>query len=667
MYNKKVLQNILNKLDSAKAPANKKDIIIDPRGQWEYPGEITRIPGNETGTDITMAGVPYPVYGEDNTGYGQMMYPDENYTFPGEYVDEYPQMDMAKKGGSKKSKKYSKSLLATNKLFKKNPLFKKKKYKGKTYDPQAMYFESGGALHDCNNPPPTPEEVQKQVLALGLGPTIEGAKKINTARLIREEWEIRCRKKQKVKIVAPPNSVPIDNSNTNTTQIQRPSFNNMVEVDYETPNKSEITMLDENGRVKTTIQYYDVPSIGTLPLKKVGPIQNINIEQQELLPTTTTIKRWDSKANKWIEHQIPYNSPAAERERQREEWRLKNFEQGGLVKAQDGGIKGDQAKRFKYLYEPLHSKILDSDLILNNYESYPLRNQVILENYFFSEPEKDDNRTLPPLTPELRELQNKLLSASDKELNAILKIDWSKMSSIPEVMKKLPKSISYKDALNYMKHLKTLESRGYTLRDGGYIVEELPKAQNGGPYNTAGPAVEQEPVDDGLIEYLNSKPQVYGHEPEDYNTFLAYSETAPENRRPYGDYVYGQSNDYDHYGMWEALGKPKNFEEALQMNPDWEPDPYDGYYHGFSVNPYTGVFLKSGKPGFKPGDTTFMEIAGHYLSPRAQMDTPVFDIDLQRFRYIPNRQYGGSYNIGDEIDEFTKNYLEGQGYTFEEI
>lgn len=28
---------------------------------------------------------------------------------------------------------------------------------------------------------------------------------------------------------------------------------------------------------------------------------------------------------------------------------------------------------------------------------------------------------------------------------------------------------------------------------------------------------------------------------------------------------------------------------------------------------------------------------------------------------------GGSYNIGDEIDEFTKNYLEGQGYTFEEI
>jgi hypothetical protein len=29
----------------------------------------------------------------------------------------------------------------------------------------------------------------------------------------------------------------------------------------------------------------------------------------------------------------------------------------------------------------------------------------------------------------------------------------------------------------------------------------------------------------------------------------------------------------------------------------------------------------------KEGDTTWMEIAGHYLSPRAQVDTPVFDID----------------------------------------
>lgn len=225
--------------------------------------------------------------------------------------------------------------------------------------------------------------------------------------------------------------------------------------------------------------------------------------------------------------------------------------------------------------------------------------------------------------------------------------------------------VKMEDGSEYM-DLTDEEIQAY--RDGGYIVEELPKAQDGIPYNTAGPAIEQEPVDDGLIEYLNSRPQVYGHEPEDYNTFLAYSETAPENRRPYGDYVYGQSNDYDHYGMWEALGKPKNFEEALQINPDWEPDPYDGFYHGFSVNPYTGVFLKSGKPGLKEGDTTFMEIAGHYLSPRAQMDTPVFDIDLQRFRYIPNKQYGGTpkmQNAGTTQKLDSHPFEKGKSYTYE--
>lgn len=138
MYNKKALLEILKNMDSAKAPAKKKDIIVDPMGQWAHPGKVTRIPSN----DITMAGVPYPVYGVDNMGFGQMMYPGQNYTFPGDYVDEYP-LYQAKKGGIK-SKKYSKSLLATNRLFKKNPMFKKKKYKGKTYDPMAMYFQEGG-------------------------------------------------------------------------------------------------------------------------------------------------------------------------------------------------------------------------------------------------------------------------------------------------------------------------------------------------------------------------------------------------------------------------------------------------------------------------------------------------------------------------------------------
>jgi len=63
--------------------------ILDPRGQWAHPGKVTRIPGS----DITMQGVPYPVYGVGSNGQEQMMYPDQEYNFGGaSYVDEYPIM-----------------------------------------------------------------------------------------------------------------------------------------------------------------------------------------------------------------------------------------------------------------------------------------------------------------------------------------------------------------------------------------------------------------------------------------------------------------------------------------------------------------------------------------------------------------------------------------------
>jgi len=148
MGNKKILIEALKNLNKAKKPVKKKDIIYDKEGQWKYPGQPTRIPSNE----ITMKGVSFPVLGKGSDGSEQMMYPGMEYTFPGaDYVDEYPQM---KKGGTKK---FSSNLQATNRLFKKNslfkksplskanPLLKKKNYKGKTYDPSAMYFQDGGS------------------------------------------------------------------------------------------------------------------------------------------------------------------------------------------------------------------------------------------------------------------------------------------------------------------------------------------------------------------------------------------------------------------------------------------------------------------------------------------------------------------------------------------
>jgi len=65
-----------------------KNIIVSQRGQWDFPGMNTMVPTDDG--RITMRGVPYPVYGQDETGYGQMMYPNQEYQFPGKNVLELP-------------------------------------------------------------------------------------------------------------------------------------------------------------------------------------------------------------------------------------------------------------------------------------------------------------------------------------------------------------------------------------------------------------------------------------------------------------------------------------------------------------------------------------------------------------------------------------------------
>ena len=131
-FNKKVLSKAVSELGKAKAPAKPKDIITDPMGQWKYPGKKTRIPGSK----ITMKGVNTALWAQPNIGAGKLLVPNENHDFGDDvsYVDETP-IAIAKKGGTLKSKKYSKSMSATNKLFAKNKLFKNKK--SKIFDPNA--------------------------------------------------------------------------------------------------------------------------------------------------------------------------------------------------------------------------------------------------------------------------------------------------------------------------------------------------------------------------------------------------------------------------------------------------------------------------------------------------------------------------------------------------
>jgi broad specificity phosphatase PhoE len=89
-YNGKHIKTISTA--TGKTNPYKHDVIVDPEGQWKYPGQVTKIPSG----DITMKGVDYPVLGVDNLGNKKMMYPGADYSFPGQSVTEYPQM---KKGG----------------------------------------------------------------------------------------------------------------------------------------------------------------------------------------------------------------------------------------------------------------------------------------------------------------------------------------------------------------------------------------------------------------------------------------------------------------------------------------------------------------------------------------------------------------------------------------
>jgi hypothetical protein len=154
-FNKKVLSKAVSELDKAKAPAKPRDITVDPMGYWNpaNQGQPVRVPGqgNPKGVDITMHKVNQPIWAQPNVGPGAIMYPEDNRHFSGaSYVDE---TQIGRKGGTLKSKKYSKSMSATNKLFTKNKLFKNKK--NKIFDPNAKFKSGGSKLGPINlNPNP---------------------------------------------------------------------------------------------------------------------------------------------------------------------------------------------------------------------------------------------------------------------------------------------------------------------------------------------------------------------------------------------------------------------------------------------------------------------------------------------------------------------------------
>lgn len=154
-YNKRELSKI-KMGEFTKPNPYKNDIITDPQGQWKFPGIPTRIPSNQ----ITMEGVPYPVWAMPDIGEPTLMISGQDYNFPdASYVDEVPAL---KKGGlikmpnKKNSKKFSRNPFATNKLFTESKLYRTGK--GKVYNPNAKNYQEGGEFMELDL---TPEEIQE--------------------------------------------------------------------------------------------------------------------------------------------------------------------------------------------------------------------------------------------------------------------------------------------------------------------------------------------------------------------------------------------------------------------------------------------------------------------------------------------------------------------------
>jgi Phage tail lysozyme len=157
----------------------------------------------------------------------------------------------------------------------------------------------------------------------------------------------------------------------------------------------------------------------------------------------------------------------------------------------------------------------------------------------------------------------------------------------------------------------------------------IDQARNGGYFGDGGP------VKPGKTKELS-----------DYSEFKAFHDSLPQNLQDtnFEDSDYGDPNSYNLYGMWESVGKPKDFNEV--KDGDFFPLQKDGTYHGFTVHNETGEFLKPmnhetvGKElyGAKYGDDTYFK------------ENRVIVNENGRYQYVPNYVENNSGPVVQNFD-----------------
>jgi hypothetical protein len=86
-----------------------KDKYLSTKGYKRNSPDVNNPYNVISSNQITMKGVDFPVLGIDDFGNRQLMKPGSDYTFPGNYVKEFPLRNMGKnrfqKGGLKRQSK----------------------------------------------------------------------------------------------------------------------------------------------------------------------------------------------------------------------------------------------------------------------------------------------------------------------------------------------------------------------------------------------------------------------------------------------------------------------------------------------------------------------------------------------------------------------------------
>jgi len=221
----------------------------------------------------------------------------------------------------------------------------------------------------------------------------------------------------------------------------------------------------------------DVKNAKTLAAYNWGPtalVNALNAQKKKGVDIDKTTK-WISALPKETQDYI--NDVTGKNPKFEEEYKkaVKDFKfKGAYPIKQDGGVipsaqkgiiqsDGERKKNFDSLYDSIYNRA--DKIATDNVNIYDIT--PVEYAYFNHVHDYDEKRVIPPLTPKLKELQNKLISSSDKEIKSLLK-----SSNVLEILSNKPKNISWKEAFGYKEHIDSLKNEGYTFQKGGVIKDD---------------------------------------------------------------------------------------------------------------------------------------------------------------------------------------------------